>query len=139
APVRIVITGDAATTAHEIVCHEPSVRDRTPPSAYAIAHTATAANSSPSEGRIPLTPPLWRRANVPAARAPIRAAARNARPGRARVRSTATTAGAAGSSATTSAPWRAGASGRAKEVSSGNPTTAPAPTTATLSHSRPRG
>jgi len=59
--------------------------------------------------------------------------------GRSWPRITAIVAVAAGSSAITTAPWLAGTEVRAKEVSSGNPTTTPPATTAIRAHWAPRG
>lgn len=91
-------------SAHEIVCHDPSVRESSPPSAYPIAHTTTAAKSSRSEVLSPTSPSPWMRAKPTAATAPRAAATQKAREGRSPVRSTAHTAVTAGSTAMTTAP-----------------------------------
>ncbi len=69
-----------------------------------------------------------------AATAPDPAAVQNLRGGCSCPRRTVITAVTAGSTAITTAAWLAGTVRSANDVSSGNPTTMPAPTTASRAH-----
>jgi hypothetical protein len=122
-----------------MVCHAPSSRASSPPSAYPTAAATTAPKNNRSVHCSWPKPPGCARANATAAMAPAPVAIQNATRGRSRPRSTAIVAVAAGSSAITTAPWLAGAAVSAKDVSMGKPTTTPPATTARRSHCVPRG
>lgn len=133
------VRGAESTSAHDTVCQAPSSRASIPPSAYPTAAATTAPKSSASAQDTWPNPPYCIDAKATAAMPPMAAKPQNAGAGRSPVRSTTATAVAAGSSPITTAPWLAGAVVNANDVSSGNPRTTPAATTARRDHCLERG